>query len=120
MDKKELCKQIDLKVGERIRLRRVLLGMSQTGLGKKVDLTFQQIQKYERGANRASASKLYMIADALDVPVSFFFDFDLGQGKPKETEATRQMLEISKQMAGMTPDQLAAVKNVVKAIKDNA
>ncbi|WP_020697429.1 helix-turn-helix domain-containing protein [Reyranella massiliensis] len=65
---------VDVLVGNRIRQRRALLGMSQTALGKAVGLTFQQIQKYERGANRASASKLYEFATVLDVPVSFFFE----------------------------------------------
>lgn len=70
---------IDLHVGRRIRLRRILLGISQGVLGYAVGLTFQQIQKYERGTNRVSASMLYRLAQALDVPVSFFFD-DLSEG----------------------------------------
>ncbi|CAA7618279.1 helix-turn-helix domain-containing protein [Magnetospirillum sp. UT-4] len=65
---------VDMHVGARLRLRRTLLGMSQTELAKAVGLTFQQVQKYESGANRISASRLYHIAEALDVPVSFFFD----------------------------------------------
>lgn len=65
---------IDVHVGSRVRLRRTLLGMSQEKLGKAVSLTFQQIQKYERGANRIGSSRLYQLATILDVPVSFFFD----------------------------------------------
>lgn len=65
---------IDLHVGSRLRLRRTLLGISQEGLSRTVGLTFQQIQKYERGANRISASRLHQLGEALDVPVSFFFD----------------------------------------------
>ncbi len=65
---------IDVHVGSRVRLRRTLLGMSQEKLGNAVDLTFQQIQKYERGANRIGSSRLYQLANVLDVPVSFFFD----------------------------------------------
>ena len=65
---------IDLHVGARIRLRRLLMGISQSDLGLALGVSFQQLQKYERGANRASASTLYRIAEALDVPVSFFFD----------------------------------------------
>ena len=65
---------VDTHVGARLRLRRTLMGMSQTELAKAVGLTFQQVQKYESGANRISASRLYHIAEALDVPVSFFFD----------------------------------------------
>ncbi len=65
---------IDIHVGSRVRLRRTLLGLSQEKLGESVGLTFQQIQKYERGANRIGASRLYEFSRILDVPVSFFFD----------------------------------------------
>lgn len=65
---------IDIHVGGRVRLRRTLLGMSQEKLGEAVNLTFQQIQKYERGANRIGASRMYELSRVLDVPVSFFFD----------------------------------------------
>ncbi len=65
---------IDVHVGSRIRLRRTLLGMSQERLGESVGLTFQQVQKYERGVNRVGASRLFDLARVLDVPISFFFD----------------------------------------------
>ena len=65
---------IDVHVGSRVRVRRTLLGMSQSILGQRLGLTFQQIQKYERGANRIGSSRLYRISVILDVPVSFFFD----------------------------------------------
>lgn len=65
---------VDVHVGARLRLRRNLLGMSQEQLGKSSGLTFQQIQKYERGANRMGASRLFQFAKLLDVPVSYFFD----------------------------------------------
>ena len=65
---------VDVHVGSRVRLRRTLLGMSQEKLGKALGLTFQQIQKYERGANRIGSSRLYQLSQILDVPVSFFFD----------------------------------------------
>ncbi len=65
---------IDVHVGSRVRLRRTLLGMNQTQLGEKLGITFQQIQKYENGVNRISASRLYQMTRILDVPVSFFFD----------------------------------------------
>lgn len=70
---------IDIHVGSRVRLRRTLLGMSQEKLADAVGLTFQQIQKYERGTNRIGSSRLYQFAQVLDVPVSFFFD-----GMPSE------------------------------------
>lgn len=65
---------IDVHVGSRIRLRRTLLGMSQERLGEALGLTFQQIQKYERGVNRVGASRLFDLSRVLDVPISFFFD----------------------------------------------
>jgi transcriptional regulator with XRE-family HTH domain len=65
---------VDVHVGRRLRLRRTLLGMSQERLGELLGLTFQQVQKYERGVNRIGSSRLYELGQILDVPVSFFFD----------------------------------------------
>ena len=65
---------VDRHVGHRLRQRRSLLGISQERLGEAVGLTFQQIQKYERGSNRIGASRLYQFSCILDVPVSYFFD----------------------------------------------
>jgi len=81
---------VDVHVGSRIQLRRTLLGMSQTELGEASGVTFQQIQKYERGANRVSASRLWRLAIALDVPLQYFFDEmpqDLvGAGRSNQSE----------------------------------
>ncbi|MGB0689274.1 MAG: helix-turn-helix domain-containing protein [Candidatus Puniceispirillum sp.] len=65
---------VDMHVGKRVRLRRTLLGMSQEQLGTELNITFQQVQKYERGANRISASRLWDIGQILDVPINYFFD----------------------------------------------
>lgn len=65
---------VDIHVGSRIRLRRAMTGISQEKLAEAVGLTFQQVQKYERGTNRVSASRLYQFGKILDVPVSYFFD----------------------------------------------
>ncbi len=65
---------IDIHVGARVRLRRNLLGISQTDLGKALGVAFQQVQKYEKGTNRISASRLFNLGRALDVPISFFFE----------------------------------------------
>ena len=65
---------VDVHVGKRVRLRRTLLGMSQEQLGASLNITFQQVQKYERGANRISASRLWDISQILDVQISYFFD----------------------------------------------
>lgn len=71
---KEAPDPIDIHVGKRLKARRVGLRISQSDLGKALDVTFQQIQKYENGANRIGASNLYKLAKALNVDVSYFFD----------------------------------------------
>ena len=65
---------VDVHVGSRLRVRRTLLGMSQTMLGEAIGLTFQQLQKYEKGKNRISASRLFALSRVLDVPIAYFFD----------------------------------------------
>jgi transcriptional regulator with XRE-family HTH domain len=74
---------VDVYVGARLRLRRNLTGMSQEQLGKSSGLTFQQIQKYERGTNRMGASRLYQLARLLNVPVAYFFE-DMPQAQTKQ------------------------------------
>ncbi len=65
---------VDVHVGARLRVRRTLLGMTQTSLGEAIGLTFQQLQKYETGTNRVSASRLFDLSRVLDVPIAHFFD----------------------------------------------
>ena len=65
---------MDVYVGGRVRQRRTMLGMSQEKLGEALGLTFQQVQKYERGANRIGASRLHQISEVLDVPINYFFE----------------------------------------------
>ncbi|PYG28020.1 helix-turn-helix domain-containing protein [Pelagimonas varians] len=76
---------VDVHVGKRIRHRRWLVGMTQQQLAEKVGIKFQQIQKYETGANRVSASRLWDIAEALEVPVSFFFEGIEAEGTQSST-----------------------------------
>jgi transcriptional regulator with XRE-family HTH domain len=71
---KKVPNPIDRYVGSRVRMRRVILGMSQEKLGEALGLTFQQVQKYEKGANRIGASRLQQISRTLDVPPAFFFE----------------------------------------------
>ncbi len=71
---------VDVHVGKRLRLKRTILGMSQEALGNAIGVTFQQIQKYERGANRMGSSRLYDFARILGVPISYFFE-DYSDGK---------------------------------------
>ena len=75
---------VDVHVGGRVRLRRMLLGMSQEKLGEHLGLTFQQVQKYEKGANRIGASRLFELAGILGVGVQFFFEDLQGQGNGTE------------------------------------
>lgn len=73
---------VDVHVGQRLRVRRSLLGMSQEKLADAIGLTFQQIQKYERGVNRISAGRLFQFSKILDIPVSYFYDqIDGGKGQ---------------------------------------
>lgn len=65
---------VDVHVGQRVRARRKMLGLSQTQLGKELGVTFQQVQKYERGTNRIGSSRLFRLSTALDVPVAYFFE----------------------------------------------
>ena len=91
---------IDVYVGSRIRLRRTLLGMSQERLAEAIGLTFQQVQKYEKGANRVSSSRLYDLAGILDVPLAYFFE-EMSAGVSAQTPSalmiTKQRPEIEQE-----------------------
>jgi len=90
IENKKKPNPIDIHVGSRIRLRRTMLGMSQEKLGEALGITFQQIQKYEKGTNRVGASRLQNISTVLNVPVSFFFEDapgDPSTGQPGMAEA---------------------------------
>lgn len=129
---------IDLHVGKRLRLRRTLLGMSQEQLGAELNITFQQVQKYERGANRISASRLWDMSQILDVSVRYFFDdmlettmrssprrvargFDNGSaadGEVKDPMARRETLELVR--AYYTIKQPAVRKRVSDMVRSIA
>lgn len=72
--KKKTPNPVDVHVGSRVRARRMMIGMSQEALGEKLDLSFQQVQKYEKGTNRIGSSRLWHIANILQVPVESFFE----------------------------------------------
>ena len=99
---------IDLRVGGRIRLARILAGKTQQWLGEKVRLTFQQIQKYERGANRVSCSMLHEFAVALEKPPAWFFEAGDGapeaKGDPVVIERHRLTYELTNNFAKMRSD----------------
>ena len=101
---------IDEHVGRRLRMRRLMLHMSQSELGGAVGVTFQQVQKYENGSNRISASRLQYMCKTLDVPVAFFFEGAPrvhGLPAPPETEADEEFAALNNFLA--TSDGLALV-----------
>ncbi|MFZ4763267.1 MAG: helix-turn-helix domain-containing protein [Alphaproteobacteria bacterium] len=101
---------IDVHVGKRVRLRRTMMGMSQEKLGDALGLTFQQVQKYERGANRIGASRLFDVANSLDVPVSYFFEeiaYAQGGAIPEQTPAQYGGFAENGQQAAYESDPMA-------------
>ena len=92
---------VDVHVGKRIRHRRWMVGMTQQQLGETVGIKFQQIQKYETGMNRVSASRLWDIAQAMEVPISFFFE-----GVEEESAVVDEMVQ-SKQKGDLLADKEA-------------
>jgi transcriptional regulator with XRE-family HTH domain len=101
MASKGLPNPIDVHVGARIRSRRTILGISQTALGEQIGLTFQQVQKYEKGSNRVSSSRLFDLARVLDVPLSYFFD-EMDRGVSKQSPG---------QLLGAHPDPAFSVED---------
>ncbi len=91
---------VDVHVGQRIRRRRWMVGMTQQQLGEAVGIKFQQIQKYETGMNRVSASRLYEISKALDVPVAFFFE---AVDEPANENETMMASDTAKDVNADTP-----------------
>ena len=121
---------IDVHVGSRVRLRRMLLGMSQEKLGEQLGLTFQQIQKYEKGINRIGASRLFDLAHVLGVPVQFFYEERAGgrrraaprasPSRPAEklsssTSCEREGLELNKAFVRITDPQGAPLDRRARA-----
>jgi transcriptional regulator with XRE-family HTH domain len=125
---------IDVHVGSRVRLRRMLLGMSQEKLGQHLGLTFQQIQKYEKGINRIGASRLFDLARVLGVSVQFFYEELPGGGdgaigfadRPAENYAieflgSREGLELNKAFARITdPRVRRSIVELVRAFAGDA
>jgi transcriptional regulator with XRE-family HTH domain len=94
----------DRYVGARVRMRRLMLGMSQTALGNSLGVTFQQVQKYEKGTNRIGASRLQQISGSLQVPVAFFFE-----ELPIPAKAQASVHASAHANAGLSPNQISAV-----------
>lgn len=114
---------VDVFVGAKIRERRLMLGMSQENLGDRLKISFQQLQKYERGANRVSASTLHRLTQILDAPVSYFFDgapIDEVNAQPAnegDRQPKREELELMRDFAQISDRRLRdRIRRLVGAI----
>ncbi|AHD00332.1 helix-turn-helix domain-containing protein [Leisingera methylohalidivorans] len=119
---------VDVHVGKRIRHRRWLIGMTQQQLAEQVGIKFQQIQKYETGANRVSASRLWDISDALEVPVSFFFEGLQEVGKapaekasvPEDLMGDKEALDLVRSYYAIPENQRRRLFELARVLSDVA
>lgn len=119
---------VDVHVGKRVRHRRWLVGMTQQQLAEKVGIKFQQIQKYETGANRISASRLWDIAEALEVPVSFFFEGleestksdDQKSGVPADLMGDKEALDLVRSYYAIPENQRRRLFDLARVLSDVA
>ncbi|CUH99684.1 helix-turn-helix domain-containing protein [Leisingera aquaemixtae] len=119
---------VDVHVGKRIRHRRWLIGMTQQQLAEQVGIKFQQIQKYETGANRVSASRLWDISDALEVPVSFFFEGLQEEGKaaadktavPEDLMGDKEALDLVRSYYAIPENQRRRLFELARVLSDAA
>lgn len=123
----ELAKRVDHFVGDRIRARRTLLGMTQEHLAAALNISYQQVQKYETGLNRVSAGRLFEIANRLDVPVSFFFEgmehtlSDDGEETREHGGKNRSTIELVRHFGEITdPSLRTAIIRLIKALAEGA
>jgi len=112
--------EFDRLIGQRLRKLRLAKGLTQDGLGKRIGISFQQIQKYENGSNRISASRLNEIAASLDVPVTYFFSQDEMPAAPSTNDVADQVIRVARELSeipeGPIRDQLF---NLIKTIRRN-
>lgn len=121
---------VDAHVGKKLKLRRINLGLSQQELGKLLNITFQQIQKYEKGVNRVSSGKLYELSKVLDAPVTYFFegiedessDSNETYKKINYDELNKEILVISRLLSGIESKEkkrnlVDTIKNLIKFMK---
>ncbi|MDD9911943.1 MAG: helix-turn-helix transcriptional regulator [Alphaproteobacteria bacterium] len=115
---KKLPHPIDIHVGQRLKQQRKLQGISQESLAKQLGITFQQIQKYENGTNRISASKLYELSQILKAPVQFFFENcqKTPQLTEKPSELTTKELTLIKNFRELSPAQQQALANFISKL----
>jgi len=124
---------VDVYVGKRLRERRNVMGLSQENLADTVGITFQQVQKYERGANRLSASRLYDFARKLDVPIGFFFEgyedsaaqsggmHEAAAGFEYEDTSSREMLELAKAFRRIKDQKMKkSITDLIRSMADGS
>jgi transcriptional regulator with XRE-family HTH domain len=117
---------VDVHVGKRIRQRRWLIGMTQQQLAEQVGIKFQQIQKYETGANRVSASRLWDIADAVDVEISFFFEgldaqqSEGGSNIPADLMGDKEALDLVRSYYSIPENQRRRLFELARVLSDVA
>lgn len=115
---KQALRHIDVKLGNRIRIRRRLMRMNQQTLAKKIGVSFQALQKYEAGENRVSASALLRIARVLEMPISYFFeDLDESEGTATEASAVDHLtLRLARAMSDLPEDVAEAVIKFAQSV----
>lgn len=113
---------VDVHVGNRVRMRRIMLGLSQPDLGNACGITFQQIQKYENGSNRISASRLVEFATTLKVPVAWFFEgLEAGQGHPDDvSNLGLTAMKIAREASALGPHRQNLVLRIVRLLEPAA
>jgi len=115
MNDERAANAIDRKLGQRVRSRRLEVGMSQERLAELLGVTFQQVQKYEKGVNRIAASRLYDISAALEMPVSRFFEGLTGRGAAGVAESAKDYVDDA--LATPEGSQLMALFATIKSVK---
>ena len=112
--------EVDRAVGQRVRVRRLLLGMSQEALGERLGLTFQQVQKYEKGVNRVSASRLFDLGQVLEVPITFFFQEFASNSKFNDAPKEEGALDVSQTLHLLRTDKAVQLMRAFDRIKDES
>ncbi len=108
---------VDVHVGQRVRERRILLGMSQQKLGAALGITFQQVQKYEKGTNRIGCSRLFDLSEAQNVPISYFFEgYSRKGGSDENAGLGTRTLRLARYFSELSESQRDAVFELVKTL----
>ncbi|TGY88193.1 XRE family transcriptional regulator [Marinicauda algicola] len=111
--------ELDRHIGKQLRVARQMIGLSQTALGEAVGVTFQQIQKYERGTNRIPASRLHVFADTLQVPMSFFFDGAQRTGRKADAAAASSFGDYPNLKADVAQEVLQSLNTMSPKVRYN-